>query len=71
MVEPVDFEEELTVVVVVTVEVCVVVVEDEAELLVCDVDVVVTEEIEYCKTLASTQSATQRLPLESNARPLG
>jgi hypothetical protein len=42
---------------------------EEVELVVVDADTVTTEEAEYSRTLLAAQSATQRLPLESNARP--
>jgi hypothetical protein len=48
-----------------------VVVELGLEELVADVDAALVAEYPYSTTLASTQSATHRLPLESNASPVG
>ena len=64
----VEVDVEVTVDVAVEVEVSV---EMDVDVEVADVVVVTTPDDEYSKTLPVAESATQRFPLESNARPAG
>jgi len=64
-------EDEVELLVVEVLVVGVLVVELVVDVLVVDVETVVAEEAEYCRTLESTPSTTQRLPPESKARPVG